>query len=278
MTERHTFRGDAGLALAADVAGDPAGPPVVLLHGGGQTRGSWKNGLSALAGRGYRGFAVDARGHGESAWDSGADYSLEAQVRDLRALLTQLPARPALVGASMGGVTALAAIGGEPPVAARALVLVDVTPKINPAGAERIAAFMRARPDGFASLEEVADAVAAYNPHRTRPRDLSGLRRNLREIDGRFFWHWDPAFLGARKLEPLAYQARLEAAARRIAVPTLLVRGSHSDIVGEAEAAHFRALMPAAHYVDVAGAGHMIAGDRNDAFTKAIVDFLDGVG
>jgi pimeloyl-ACP methyl ester carboxylesterase len=250
---------------------------VVLLHGGGQTRGSWKNGLKALVERGYRVFSIDARGHGESGWDPDQDYSLDAQVADLTALLAQLPDSPALVGASMGGVTALATLGQAHPPAARALVLVDVTPKVDPVGAQRIADFMRANPEGFATLQEVSDAVAAYNPHRPRPKDLSGLRRNLREVDGRFYWHWDPAFLGVRRLEPEAYRERLEDAARAIAVPTLLVRGARSEIVGDAEVAHFRALMPRARYVDVAGAGHMVAGDRNDAFNAAILNFLADV-
>lgn len=275
--EHRRFEGHRGLALAADIAGPAQGRPVVLLHGGGQTRGSWKNGLKALVERGYRVFSIDARGHGESGWDPDQDYSLDAQVADLTALLAQLPDSPALVGASMGGVTALATLGQAHPPAARALVLVDVTPKVDPVGAQRIADFMRANPEGFATLQEVSDAVAAYNPHRPRPKDLSGLRRNLREVDGRFYWHWDPAFLGVRRLEPEAYRERLEDAARAIAVPTLLVRGARSEIVGDAEVAHFRALMPRARYVDVAGAGHMVAGDRNDAFNAAILDFLADV-
>ncbi|ENZ82167.1 alpha/beta fold hydrolase [Caulobacter vibrioides] len=275
--EHRRFEGHRGLALAADIAGPAQGRPVVLLHGGGQTRGSWKNGLKALVERGYRVFSIDARGHGESGWDPDQDYSLDAQVADLTALLAQLPDSPALVGASMGGVTALATLGQAHPPAARALVLVDVTPKVDPVGAQRIADFMRANPEGFATLQEVSDAVAAYNPHRPRPKDLSGLRRNLREVDGRFYWHWDPAFLGVRRLEPEAYRERLEDAARAIAVPTLLVRGARSEIVGDAEVAHFRALMPRARYVDVAGAGHMVAGDRNDAFNAAILNFLADV-
>jgi len=267
----------SGLSLAADVAGPPAGLPVVLLHGGGQTRSSWKTGLSALAGRGYRMFAIDARGHGESDWAPDGDYSLDAQVRDLRELLAQLPPRPALVGASMGGVTSLAALGEPDAPQVRALVLVDITPKIDVAGALRITAFMNANPDGFASLDEVADAVSAYNPHRARPKDISGLRKNLREVNGRLYWHWDPAVLGKRRLEPDFFQARLEAAARKVAVPTLLVRGTRSELVGDAEIAHFRELMPDASYVDVAGAGHMVAGDRNDAFNAAVISFLEEV-
>jgi pimeloyl-ACP methyl ester carboxylesterase len=105
--ERREFRGHKGIRIAADLAGPEAGLPALLMHGGGQTRHSWRNGLEALAANGYRVVAVDSRGHGESAWDSDGDYSLDAQVADLEALVAQLPPKPALVGASMGGVTAL---------------------------------------------------------------------------------------------------------------------------------------------------------------------------
>ncbi|MBV9511752.1 MAG: alpha/beta hydrolase [Caulobacteraceae bacterium] len=272
--EEIVFAGHSGLKIAADVAGPAGGPAVVLMHGGGQTRYSWKKGLETLAARGYRTYSLDSRGHGASEWAADADYSLDAQVADLVAVLAQLPARPALIGASMGGVTALAAVG-EHRVQARSLVLVDVTPKIDESGAQRIGAFMRANPDGFGSLEEVADAVSAYNPHRPRPGDVSGLRRNLREADGRLYWHWDPNFISSdRRLDPKAFQARLEAATRGVAIPTLLIRGASSDVVGKTEVEHFQALLPAAEYVDVQGAGHMVAGDRNDHFNSAIVEFL----
>ena len=159
----------------------------------------------------------------------------------------------------------------------RALVLVDVAPTVNREGVGRIAAFMRANSGGFATLEEAADAVSAYNPHRPRPKDISGLRRNLREVEGRLYWHWDPAFMGARGVSATIDRDGLVAAARRVDVPTLLVRGAQSEVVGEEEVAAFRTLMPQARYVDVAGAGHMIAGDRNDAFNSAVVDFLQEV-
>ncbi|WP_448661597.1 alpha/beta fold hydrolase [Sphingomonas sp. CJ20] len=271
------FDGADGLRIAADVAGPETGRPVILMHGGGQTRGSWKAGLHAIAERGYRVFALDLRGHGASDWDPAGDYRLDAFVRDLRAVMAQLPPRPVLVGASMGGVTQLALLGEPDAPPARALVLIDVTPQVNQDGAARIGAFMRANADGFGSLEEVADAVSAYNPHRPRPADISGLRRNLREVGGRLFWHWDPQFMATPQLRPTAFRARLEAAAQGLRIPTLLVRGTRSELVGDAEVAHFRALVPEARYVDVAGAGHMVAGDRNDAFNAAIVDFLAAI-
>lgn len=268
------FKTAAGLSLAADVGGDPKEIPVILMHGGGQTRQSWKRCFQELVGKGYFVVSLDGRGHGESDWDPEGNYNLDAFAEDLLEILAQLPAKPILVGASMGGVTALAAIEQAQTEIASGLVLVDVTPKINEDGAQRIGAFMRANLNGFASLEEVADAVTAYNPHRPRPKDLSGLRNNLREVNGRFYWHWDPEFLGARRLEPHSYQKQLEIAARNITIPTLLIRGNKSDIVGDEEIEHFRALMPRAEFVDIKDAGHMVAGDKNDAFNAAIINFI----
>lgn len=270
----HSFKVESGLSVAADVGGNPAGSPVVLLHGGGQTRHSWKSVFDTLVACDHHVVALDARGHGDSDWDPAGDYSIDALVSDLRSVLAQTPPLPILVGASMGGMTALAAVGEAALPIARALVLVDVTPMINVEGTEQIAAFMRANGEGFTSVDEAADAVAKYLPHRPRPPDTSGLARNLRKREGRFFWHWDPRLISPRRYDRLAVQSRLEAATRQLNVPTLLIRGAQSNIVGDEQVAHFRALAPSAEYVNVAGAGHMVAGDRNDAFNQGIVDFI----
>jgi len=263
--------------IIADEFGPEDGPAVLLLHGGGQTRRSWKNGGVRLAHAGYRVTAIDARGHGDSGWAKDGDYTLASMTADVRSVIAQLGSAPAVIGASMGGMTALAMLGEPSPPDVRALALVDIAPRFSADGAARIMAFMSGNPEGFESLEEVADAVAAYNHHRPRPKDISGLRRNLREENGRFFWHWDPAFMSVRVHERRAMSEILEAAARRVAVPTLLVRGGMSDLVGEDDVRHFLDLMPEASYVNVAGAGHMVAGDRNDAFNDAIIAFLQSV-
>jgi pimeloyl-ACP methyl ester carboxylesterase len=272
--------------LAADVAGDPADPPAILLHGGGQTRHSWGTTLNALGSRGWYTLAVDLRGHGESAWAPDGDYTLDAFAGDVLAIARTFATPPALVGASLGGIASLTAIGEHKDEAvARALVLVDVAPRIEAQGRERIGAFMAEHmDDGFASLEEVADAIAAYNPHRPRPSNLDGLAKNLRRgADGRWYWHWDPAFIGGRlggadeTRSSLVDPHRLSQAARNLTVPTLLVRGRVSDLLSEEGAQELLRLVPHAQMVDVAGAGHMVAGDRNDLFNDAVVSFLSGV-
>lgn len=263
-----------GLSVSAETGGDGTRGAVVLLHGGGQTRHSWKKGFDALVAAGHYVISLDARGHGDSDWDPAGDYSLDALISDLRSVLLQVPDNPILVGASLGGMTALAAIGEADLPLARALVLVDVTPTIDPKGSEHISTFMSANLGGFADIEEAADAVARYNPNRPRPKSAAGLRRNLRERDGRLYWHWDPRFVNHGRLRKDVGAGRLEAAAQRITIPTLLIRGAQSDVVGDAEVARFRQLLPSAECITVAGAGHMVAGDRNDAFNSGILDFI----
>ncbi len=272
--ERCSFEGSSGNQLAADAGGPVDGPPVLLLHGGGQTRHSWGTAQRELIGEGYRVVALDARGHGESDWVDGGDYGLESQVADV-ARVARVLGKPALVGASMGGINAAIACGDDPELA-QALVLVDVTPRLEPQGIDLIERFMGANPDGFASIDDAANAVAAYYPTRPRPASSDGLRKNLRlREDGRWYWHWDPAmFNGGREGKVRAMRERMLAAVERIRIPTLLVRGGQSDIVSMAGVEELRAHLPHLEFADIAGAGHMIAGDRNDAFNLAVADFL----
>jgi pimeloyl-ACP methyl ester carboxylesterase len=272
------FVGSDGIHLRADKwsAPRPDTRPetVLLLHGGGQTRRSWHATGYRLAVAGWDAVAVDARGHGDSEWAVAGGYSLDAFVADVYAIAETLPRPIVLVGASLGGMAALVAEGEQPGLAS-ALVLVDVVPRPNEAGRARIRAFMASAPDGFADLEEVVEALQTYNPHRPHPRSLDGLRKNLRRrVDGRWYWHWDPRFLEFGD-EPTrgADVIRLFQAARRISVPTLLIRGSESDVVTLDGARELLEIIPHAGAVEVQ-AGHMVAGDDNDVFTTELVGFL----
>ncbi|MGW5517835.1 alpha/beta fold hydrolase [Nocardia africana] len=267
-----------GITLVADhwrADGDAPGT-VVLLHGGGQTRHSWQRTGARLAENGWHAVAVDARGHGDSDWAADGDYAITAHARDVVAAAGALAGPVVLVGASMGGLAALVAQGDHPRLA-RALVLVDITPKSEPAGVDRITAFMRDGLAGFDSLDAAAAAVAAYNPHRPRPARPDGLRKNLRLRDSRWYWHWDPRILSDRDNGPDRAGVREQwarDAARRISVPTLLLRGDRSDVVGDDGVRDLLALIPGARHIDVAGAGHMVGGDDNDVLTGGLLEFL----
>ena len=270
------FETDDGLRLSIGRWGAPQRGSVILLHGGGQTRHAWGASAARLADAGWEALALDLRGHGDSDWSSGGDYALSRMARDVEGIARTLPGRPVIVGASMGGMTALYALGRMNTELAHALVLVDVVPRMEGSGVRRIVQFMQAHPNGFATLEEAADAVAAYRGQgRERPADLAGLRKNLRQrADGRWYWHWDPRILQPRDAQAMADYMGLFEAARAIRAPTLLVRGQRSDVVSAKGVAEFLELVPHAEFVDVAGAGHMVAGDDNDAFSAAIIDFL----
>jgi pimeloyl-ACP methyl ester carboxylesterase len=275
------FKGD-GVTLAADAYGDPADPPVVLLHGGGQTRHAWGTAARTLAAARRYAVSVDLRGHGDSEWSPDGVYGIDSFAADVRMIAGALSRPPVLIGASLGGLASLVAVGDADRHVADGLVLVDVAPRVEEAGVGPIREFMSQGLHGFDSLDEVADAVASYLPHRPRPGNLDGLRKNLRRhADGRWYWHWDPRFVenrgGIDGQEGLVDHARLSAAASRVRIPTLLVRGRMSAVVSDEGVRELRELIPDAEVVDVSGAGHMVAGDRNDAFNDAVIAFVDRI-
>ena len=274
------YRTIDGLSLVADVGGPEGAPTVVLLHGGGQTRHSWSGAMARLVSSGYHVVNFDARGHGESSWSPTGAYGPAERGEDLRTITADITAPIALVGASMGGMTSFYAVGNGLIPQARALILVDIVLRPAPAGVEKIKTFMTGHQHGFATLEEAAAAVAAYNPERKRPNDPSGLMKNLRlRDDGRLYWHWDPRMLQVTpSAEPPSWTDDLLDAAAGVTIPTLLVRGGHSDIVDDAGVAELRRLVPQTEVFEVAEAGHMVAGDRNDAFNEGVIDFLRRIG
>jgi pimeloyl-ACP methyl ester carboxylesterase len=279
-----TFIGAANNKLIGDVFGK--GPrAVLLLHGGGQTRHAFGGTAEQLAKAGWTAVVLDQRGHGDSEWVEDGAYTAVDFANDAIAVSAELSKRfgkpPVLVGASLGGMAGMLAEGiafqEQRAPNFSALILVDVTPRFDLEGASKVLAFMRARvSDGFATIDEAADAVAKYLPHRPRPTSTEGLRKNLRLRDGRWYWHWDPKFFGSRPVSANHEQREAERveAMRNLRIPALLVRGGSSELVKEANVKEFLELVPHAKFADVAGARHMVAGDRNDVFSAAIVDFL----
>ena len=271
--QRATFVARDGVRLVADRGGSADAPAVILLHGGGQTRHSWSRAVDHLLAGGFQVINYDARGHGESDWSPEGAYQLADRAGDLAAVTASLGVPFVLVGASLGGATSIVAIDrGLRPAG---LVLVDIVPEPDPRGIDRIVSFMRGYPDGFATIDEAVAAVAAYNPRRGVAPDGQGLMKNLREgNDGRLRWHWDPRIIADA---PSHHHGVVQRATGTLAaqpdLPVLLVRGLSSDVVSDAGVEAFRATLPWLEVVDVAGAGHMVAGDRNDAFNDAVIGF-----
>ncbi|SDR58015.1 Pimeloyl-ACP methyl ester carboxylesterase [Rhizobiales bacterium GAS191] len=276
MTERETFTFEVsgGIKVAADAMGQKEAQPVLLLHGGGQTRGSWRETIDALAGLGYRAYALDLRGHGETSRSPNGDYSPDAFVDDLVEVIRQTGGGAMIIGASLGGIIGLLTGGEYGPSVVKALVMVDVAARTNHYGVSRIQGFMRAHSNGFASVEEAADAVAAFASDRPRPKNIKGLERNLRKIGDRYFWHWDPRFMESWHPAHRAAAGRLERAARALTIPVLLVHAAHSDVLGKNEIEHLESLIPHLEYARVEQASHMVVGDQNSDFNRAILKFL----
>ncbi|KUI30666.1 peroxidase [Mycobacterium sp. IS-1742] len=277
--ETVSFRGAEGLTLVGDewnrgAESAAARPTVLMLHGGGQNRFSWKNTGQVLADAGLHVVALDSRGHGDSDRSPDARYSVDVMCADVLEVLDQIARPVALIGASMGGLTGILVAREAGPQRVTQLVLVDVVPRFEKDGSARIRDFMFNHVHGFDTLEEAADAVAAYLPHRTRPRNHDGLKKNLRRRDGRWYWHWDPAFLTAPGDDPFVRADKLEQAAVELTVPILLIRGKLSDVVSSEGVQEFLRMVPAAEFVELSDAGHTAAGDDNDAFTEAVVGFV----
>ena len=269
------FRGDQGLTLVGDEWNRGAGrTSILMLHGGGQNRFSWKNTGQILAGRGFHVIALDARGHGDSDRAPAGQYTIHALAADIAAVLEQIGRPVVIIGASMGGLTGILAAAQAGPLRVTGLVLVDVVPRFESEGTARIRDFMTRHVHGFESLEQAAEAIAAYLPHRRRPRNLEGLKKNLRRRNGRWHWHWDPAFVTSVGDDPFADIDELEQAARHLTIPILLVRGKLSDVVSPEGVEDFLAKVPHAKFVELSDAGHTAAGDDNDAFSAAVVEFV----
>lgn len=270
-----TLTAQDGVTLAIEHFGSENDPAIVFAHGFGQTRHAWDGTATALAQAGWHSITADSRGHGDSGRRPDGDYHYDQFVDDL-ARIARVPAQaPILVGASMGGLIGIAAEALHAPLF-RALVLVDITPRWEPAGVERILAFMRAHPSGFASYADAADEIARYLPHRAERKSEASLRQLLvASDDGRLRWHWDPRMLDFVTRDSEQLQRDLLVAAGTIRVPTLLISGGRSDIVSDATIDEFLAHVPHATHVRLADATHMVAGDANDAFTRTVLEFVE---
>jgi len=271
------FKGHGDIKIAADVWGSNNEELVILLHGGGQTRHAWGDTGKKLAEAGYHSVALDLRGHGDSEWHADGDYSIRAYKDDLVSIINEIGKPARLVGASLGGMASLVLAGDEiNSDLCTALIMVDIGIYPDPVGSDRIVSFMLSGEKGFDSLENVAKSISDYLPHRKKPKDLEGLKKNLRlKSDGRYYWHWDPRFIrrrpGSRDRRYFDLQLK---AAEKVTIPTLLIRGALSDVVTMEDVDYFLSVISHAKFVEIENAAHMIAGDRNDIFAEEAIKFL----
>jgi len=272
------FKGHQDIKIAADVWGSNNQELVILLHGGGQTRHAWGDTGKKLAEAGYHSVALDLRGHGDSEWHADGDYSIRAYKDDLVSIINEIGRPARLVGASLGGMASLLLAGDEiNSDLCTALIMVDIGIYPDPVGSDRIVSFMLSGEGGFNSLEDVAKSISDYLPHRKKPKDLEGLKKNLRlKDDGRYYWHWDPRFIRRRpdSQDREGYFDLQLKAAEKVTIPTLLIRGALSDVVTMEDVDYFLSMISHAKFVEIEKAAHMIAGDRNDIFAEEAIKFL----
>jgi pimeloyl-ACP methyl ester carboxylesterase len=271
------FKVASGLQITTSTWGSQNDPLVILLHGGGQTRHAWGLTGKKLSQSDFYVIALDLRGHGDSDWDKGGDYSIDAFKGDLASIILQVGKPASLVGASLGGMASLSLAGdSETKSLCSALVMVDIGLYPNAEGSDQVLEFMSSGKEGFRNLEEAALAISGYLPHRERPTDISGLEKNLRlKKDGRYYWHWDPKFIEGRfNSKTSNYKDKQVELAKGVSVPTLLIKGALSNVLTQEEVETFLKIIPHSQFIEIKEAAHMIAGDRNDIFAESAIKFL----
>jgi pimeloyl-ACP methyl ester carboxylesterase len=263
-----------GLALHYCEWGAIDARPLLLLHGITGHARTWDHLASALQ-PAFHVIALDQRGHGDSQWAPGGDYSVGAMAGDVERLVDHLGlGRVLLLGLSMGGRVSIA-FAGMHPERVEQLVIVDIGPDIAPEGMERIRSAIGTAPERFTTEDEALEYVRGANPRydevELRRRVAHGLTRLP---DGGFAWKYDKAIREAMRLGTRREVMNLWEPLARITCPTLLVRGAESDIFSPEIAKHMLSTLPDGRLIEIAGASHTVPGDQPEAFAVAVRSFL----
>lgn len=258
--------------------GDPAAPPIVLLHGGNQSCHSWDLVSLHLADR-YHVLAIDQRGHGDSEWARDADYTTRAMANDALAFIAQQGLeRPLVIGHSMGGLVTMQLLV-EAPKVPRGTVFVDVGPEGPEKGSERIREFIQRNVE-FDDLEEFVERVVAYDPYRPREHIERTVRYNMiHRVDGRYISKSD------RVLHDRALVRSVRGGIRAVGLetvgrfpcPSLVVRGADSNVLSAEHAQRFADALPDGRLVTVPECGHNVHSQNTPGFLEALAPFLDEV-
>jgi pimeloyl-ACP methyl ester carboxylesterase len=272
--------------------GRPGAPPVVCLHGGGQTAYMFEDLGAALRDRWFV-LAPDLPGHGDS--DVDAALSARSGGLDRHSLAASIVAlldfvgidRAVFVGASLGGITSLT-IAAMQPARVAGVALIDIGHRLEDDGVRRIVEFMT-KHESFASLDEAAVAIAEYLPGR-RKQSPARLTRNLRQrTDGRWVWKHAlgrnlraaaPTDTGAQSApgDWRALTAGMDEELVGLECPVLVLRGAQSDVLSDEGAQEVAALVPNARVATISAAGHLAAGDNPASTVGLVREFLDETG
>jgi len=266
--------------------GNEGAPPLLLVHGGRDHARSWDRVARALR-RDYHVIAPDLRGHGDSAWAIGGQYTLPEYVLDLDQLVEVLGLAPVrIVAHSLGAAVSLFYTGLKPENVSRLVAIEGMGPppemrarfegkqlwELANGWIDAVRATSRVQPRRYASIDAAAARMQEENPHLSpelaRHLTVHGVARNE---DGTFCWKFDHA---ARPLYPVRMEpGSMEGLWQRIACPTLLVHGSeswHGDPAKDGRAAH----IPGARVLEIADAGHWVHHDQLDPLLPELRRFL----
>jgi pimeloyl-ACP methyl ester carboxylesterase len=273
LTRRVSLIGADQNTLVGDICNSSGGPTAILLHGGGQSRSSWRIATQRLGDAHYKACALDLRGHGDSDWSPNGDYRIE-RVADLVSVIEDLGSPAVLIGASFGGHVSLVTAARHP-FLVRALVLCDVTPWIEGEATKAMRSIMCAAAAGFASVQDAANHIDEVRGFPSN-LDANRLRRHMRQdAEGRLYWRWDPQFFLSQDTQNENLTELLTAAAEKLKVPTLLIRAEHSEIVTPQQISKFARMVPHASTAEIAGARHTVSADDNEKYASLILEFLD---
>ena len=256
-----------------------APPELVLIHGGAQNAHTWDTVAIALD---RPLVAIDLPGHGHSAAVAAGDHRAEALAADVGMAIDELaPDANAVVGMSLGGMTAIVLAATRPELVRR-LVLVDITPGVDRDKAKSITDFVRG-PATFANFDQILARTIEHNPTRTEASLRRGILHNAEQLDdGSWRWRYRrdgdaSAPYGFAGDEEIDATARLWEALGSVAVPVLLARGMRSQsVVDDDDEAELLRRLPNARVVHFAEAGHSVQGDMPVELAAAIADFVDG--
>ena len=242
--------------------GDRANPTVLMLHGVSQQAHSWDFVSLALS-PDYHVLAVDQRGHGDTDWATDGIYTLDSMQADIDGVIDALSlADFNLIGHSMGGRNSFIWASRHPETL-RSLTIVDTGPETQRRGQDRIRDF-RELPNNLDSFQEFADRVKEYTG-RTEEQVLGALKYSIRQMpDGKWAWKWDPATRGRTRVgdDPKWSTEKLWECVEAVDCPSLVVRGSRSDIFAEETLAKMGQVMSDCTTETIKDAGHLVQGDN----------------
>ena len=260
-------------------------PEIVFLHGGAQNAHTWDTVVLAL---GRPALAVDLPGHGHSDWRDDGGYTPASMADDVAVAIEQLaPDAAVVVGMSMGGMTSIA-LASRHPQLVRRLVLVDITPGVDRAKTKAITDFING-PQAFPSFQSLLDRTIEHNPTRTLSSLRRGILHNARQLDdGSWQWRYDRSNHHGRPPDAegadgaatddvtVAVMNPLWDDFGAITAPMMLLRGSLSPVLDDADVAEARRRQSTLRVEVVAEAGHSIQGDRPLELAKLVDDFAPG--